>query len=164
MPKLIAAEKISLKNHPEIKEDAIQQFIFDNPAVVGLGDIQPIRREKIQPSGGRLDLLLGDDETRYEVEIMLGATDPSHIIRTIEYWDNERKRFPQYDHCAVIVAEEITGRFMNVISLFNGAIPLIALQMSATKHGNDINLDFVRVIDRIILGSDEEDTENASRE
>ena len=164
MPKLISAEKISLKNHPEIKEDAIQQFIFDNPTVLGLGDIQPIRREKIQPSGGRLDLLLGDDETRYEVEIMLGATDPSHIIRTIEYWDNERKRFPQYDHCAVIVAEEITGRFMNVISLFNGAIPLIALQMSATKHGNDINLDFVRVIDRIILGSDEEDTENASRE
>ena len=63
------------------------------------------------------------------VEIMLGATDPSHIIRTIEYWDSERKRYPQFDHCAVIVAEEITGRFMNVISLFNGAIPLIALQI-----------------------------------
>lgn len=164
MAKLISAEKISLKNHPEIKEDAIQQFIFDNPSVLGLGDIEPLRREKIQPSGGRLDLLLGDDETRYEVEIMLGATDPSHIIRTIEYWDNERKRFPQYDHCAVIVAEEITGRFMNVISLFNGSIPLIALQMSATKHGNDISLDFVRVIDRVILGTDEEDSEDASRE
>ena len=126
MSKLVSAEKISLKNHPDIKEDNIQQFIFENPTVLGLGDLTPIRREKTQPSGGRLDVLMADDnDTRYEIEIQLGATDPSHIIRTIEYWDNERKRYPQYDHCAVIVAEEITGRFMNVIQLFNGSIPLI---------------------------------------
>ena len=163
MPKLVSAERISLKQHPEIKEDHIQQFIFDNPSVLGLGELTAVRREKVQPSGGRLDILLQDEETdtRYEVEIMLGATDPSHIIRTIEYWDSEKKRYPQYDHCAVIVAEEITGRFMNVISLFNGAIPLIALQMSATKHGDDINLSFVKVIDRIIPGTDEEDEAEA---
>ena len=155
---LISAEKISLKNHPEIKEDAIQSFIFDNPKVLGLGDLEPVRREKIQPSGGRLDILLSDDnDTRYEVEIQLGATDPSHIIRTIEYWDNERKRYPQYDHCAVIVAEEITGRFMNVIQLFNGSIPLIALQMQASKVGDNIQLSFVKVLDRVSYATDEED-------
>ena len=158
MAKLVSAERINLKNHPEIKEDAIQQFIFENPQVLGLGDLSPIRREKIQPAGGRLDILMGDDnDTRYEIEIQLGATDPSHIIRTIEYWDNEKKRYPQYDHCAVIVAEEITGRFMNVIQLFNGSIPLIALQMQATKIGDDIQLSFVKVLDRISLGNDEEE-------
>ena len=126
--KFTSMERVSLKNNPEIKEDMIQKYIFDNPAVIGLGDLTALRREKIQPAGGRLDMLFGDDDnTRYEVEIQLGATDPSHIIRTIEYWDSEKKRYPQYDHCAVIVAEEITGRFMNVISLFNGSIPLIAL-------------------------------------
>lgn len=98
-----------------------------------------------------------DNESRYEVEIQLGATDPSHIIRTIEYWDTEKKRYPQYDHCAVIVAEEITGRFMNVISLFNGAIPLIALQVAAYKVGDEISLTFTKVIDRVNLGTDEED-------
>ena len=51
-----------------------------------------------------------DNDARYEIEIQLGATDPSHIVRTIEYWDMEKKRYPQYDHCAVIIAEEITGR------------------------------------------------------
>jgi hypothetical protein len=63
---------------------------------------------------GRLDLLLQDVDTnrRYEVEIQLGKTDESHIIRTIEYWDIERKRYPQYDHCAVIIAEDITSRFL----------------------------------------------------
>ena len=156
MVKLTNSARVSLKNHPEIKEAAIQQFIFDNPAVLGLGDLSPIRREKIQPSGGRLDLLLGDDDTRYEVEIQLGATDPSHIIRTIEYWDMEKKRYPQYNHCAVIIAEEITSRFMNVISLFNGAIPLIAIQLSATMVGNDISLNFVKVLDRNDYGSEEE--------
>ena len=141
-----------------LKESVNLLFIFDNPTVLGLGDLTPIQREKIQPSGGRLDILLADDSgNRYEVEIQLGSTDPSHIIRTIEYWDTEKKRYPQYDHCAVIVAEEITGRFMNVISLFNGSIPLIALQLSAYKTGEDVALVFTKIIDRIDLGTDEEE-------
>ena len=125
--------------------------------------ISPIQREKIQPLGGRLDLLLADDDgTRYEVEVQLGATDPSHIIRTLEYWDTERKRYPQYDHCAVIVAEEITGRFMNVISLFNGAIPLIALQLTAYKQGDDISLAFTKVLDRVTIANDEQVVKKAN--
>ena len=151
-------DRIPLKNNPDINEDMIQKFIFDNPTVLGLGDLTAIQREKIQPLGGRLDILLADDDgNRYEVEIQLGSTDPSHIIRTIEYWDTEKKRYPQYDHCAVIVAEEITGRFMNVISLFNGSIPLIALQLSAYKSGEDISLVFTKIIDRIELGTEEEE-------
>ena len=165
MAKLVKCERISLKSHPEIKEDQIQKFIFDNPSVLGLGELSSISREKTQPLGGRLDLYLcDDDKSRYEVEVQLGATDPSHIIRTIEYWDTERKRYPQYDHCAVIVAEEITGRFMNVISLFNGSIPLIALQMSAFKQGDEISLAFTKVLDRINLATDEEEQyENTDR-
>ena len=164
MVKLTSTERISLKNHPEIKETTIQQFIFDNPAILGLGDLSPIRREKIQPSGGRLDLLLGDDDTRYEVEVQLGATDPSHIIRTIEYWDLEKKRYPQYNHCAVIIAEEITSRFMNVISLFNGAIPLIAIQLFATKDGENISLNLVKVLDRNdYAAAEENDAEPTDR-
>lgn len=159
MAKLISLENVSLKNHPQINEGNIQDFIFEHPEVLGLGNLTPIIREKIQPSGGRLDILLGDEDNsiRYEVEVQLGATDPSHIIRTIEYWDTERKRYPQYDHCAVIVAEEITGRFFNVISLFNGTIPLIALQMKAIKNGDDVAITFTKVIDRLIIGSDDEE-------
>lgn len=161
MPELVSLENISLKNNQQIKEDKIQSFIYEHPEVLGLGNLTPIRREKKQPSGGRLDILLGDedDSIRYEVEVQLGATDPSHIIRTIEYWDSERKRYPQYDHCAVIVAEEITGRFFNVISLFNGTIPLIALQMKAIKYGDDIALSFTKVIDRIVTVNDEDEQE-----
>lgn len=166
MSKLINMERISLKNSSLVKEDMIQEFIFNDPTVLGLGDVTPIQREKIQPAGGRLDMLLASDDkgTRYEVEIQLGATDPSHIIRTIEYWDTEKRRYPQYDHCAVIVAEEITGRFMNVIQLFNGAIPLIAIQVSAYKNGDNISLSFTKIIDRVSLANeDEEDYEPTDR-
>ena len=113
----------------------MQDRIADDPALLGLGDVILKDKERIQPRAGRLDLLLqgADTSRRYEVEIQLGATDESHIIRTIEYWDIERKRYPQYEHSAVIVAEDITARFLNVISLFNGQIPLMALQMSAFR-------------------------------
>jgi hypothetical protein len=86
-----------------------------------------------QPVGGRIDFLMRDTETYYEVEIMLGTLDESHIIRTIEYWDIERQRRPQFDHCAVIVAEHITSRFFNVLRLLNRAVPMIAVQMSAFR-------------------------------
>ena len=118
-------------------------------------------KERMHPRGGRLDLLLQDVEssTRYEVEVMLGNTDESHIIRTIEYWDIERKRYPQYDHYAVLAAEDITSRFLNVVGLFNGFIPLIALQMSALKFGDQISLVFTKVVDALALGMPDEDEE-----
>ncbi len=160
---LVSMEKINIKNNPNINEDMIQKYISENPSVLGLGDLTTLRREKILPSKGRVDIMMQDDNnTRFEIEVQLGATDPSHIIRTIEYWDVERKRYPQYDHCAVIVAEEITGRFMNVISLFNGTIPLIAIQMSAYKNGDDYVITFTKVLDRLSMATDDEESYEAA--
>jgi len=157
--KYVKPQRIWLKSRPEFSERWVQERIAEDPSILGLGDELVLRdRERSQPSGGRLDLLLQDSETnqRYEVEIQLGATDESHIIRTIEYWDIERKRYPQYDHCAVIVAEDITSRFLNVISLFNGFIPLIAIQLSAVQIEEKIALVFSKVLDELPLGPDED--------
>jgi hypothetical protein len=161
MPQLIKPERISLLNNPEIKETWIQEQIAKDPSLLGLGDLVLKDKERIQPRAGRLDLLLQDTETlrRYEVEVQLGRTDEAHIIRTIEYWDIEKKRYPQYDHCAVIVAEDITSRFLNIISLFNGHIPLIAIQMQAYKVGESIMLVFTKVLDEMALGLVDEDEE-----
>ncbi len=154
-------EVISIKNHQELNERWVQDRIAEDPSILGLGDLVLKDRERFQPRAGRLDLLLQDVDSnrRYEVEIQLGATDESHIIRTIEYWDIERKRYPQYDHTAVIIAEDITSRFLNVISLFNGMIPLIAIQMKALRAGDKIGLIFTTVIDQLTLGFTGEDEE-----
>ena len=160
--KHVKIETISIKEHPELNEAWVQRVIAEDPTILGLGDVVLRDVERRQPKAGRLDLLLQDPDTnkRYEVEIQLGATDESHIIRTIEYWDLERKRYPQYDHCAVLVAEDITSRFLNVISLFNGFIPLIALQMTAIKVGDGIGLVFTKVVDELELGLVDEDEES----
>ena len=154
-------EKLSIKAHPEFNERWVQDRIAEDPYILGLGDVILKDKERIQPRAGRLDLLLqeADGNRRYEVEVQLGATDESHIIRTIEYWDIERKRYPQYDHTAVIVAEDITSRFLNVISLFNGTIPLVAIQMNALKTGDQVGLVFTTVLDQVSLGLVDEDEE-----
>jgi len=150
---------VNLQQHSELNEKWVQKIIAKDPNILGLGDVILKDQERIQPKAGRLDLLLqeANSNRRYEVELQLGASDESHIIRTIEYWDIEKRRYPQYDHCAVIIAEDITSRFLNVISLFNGHIPIIALQMTAISHEGKVGLIFTRVLDELNLGMVEED-------
>ncbi len=157
----VKPERFSLKTDPDLNERWLQDRIGEDPSLLGLGDLVLKDRERAQPRAGRLDLLLQDVEShrRYEVEIQLGKTDEAHIIRTIEYWDIERKRYPQYDHTAVIVAEDITSRFLNVIGLFNGFIPLIAIQLSAVRVNDVVTLVCTKVLDESRLGLVDEDEE-----
>jgi hypothetical protein len=150
-------EILSLKTHPDLTEKWLQERICNDPSILGLGDVELVAAEKALLKAGRLDLLLYDEQLnrRYEVELMLGATDPSHIIRCIEYWDAERRRYPAYDHVAVLVAEDITSRFLNVMALLSGSIPLIALQVNALKVEDKIVLHFVKVLDQTSLRSDD---------
>ena len=157
--KHIQLKTIQLKNHPVLTERWLQDIIADDPSIIGIGDVILKDKERIHHGAGRLDLLLqdADGNERYEVEIQLGATDESHIIRTIEYWDIEKKRYPQYNHTAVIIAEDITSRFLNVISLFNGSIPLIAIQVSAIETAEGVGLHFTKVLDVQSLGLVDDD-------
>ena len=150
-------QPISLKGHLEFNEKWLQDRIAEDPTILGLGETVLLDRERPQERAGRLDLLLTSPEQdlRYEVELMLGATDESHIIRCIEYWDIERRRYPGYEHCAVLVAEDITSRFLNVIGLLAGTVPLVAIQLDALNVGNNIVLDFVRVLDQRLLRRDD---------
>ncbi|EGR4363230.1 hypothetical protein DDM66_17765 [Vibrio cholerae] len=154
-------EKVNLKNDPSYNEKWVQNIIAEDPSILRLGDLILKDKERAHSGAGRLDLLCQDSESnkRYEIEIQLGKTDESHIIRTIEYWDLEKKRYPQYEHAAVIIAEEITTRFLNVINLFNGSIPLVAIQMQAFKVGDQISLIFTTVLNEIKRGLVDEDEE-----
>src|SRR6267154_4266581 len=104
-----------------VTENWLESHIADDPTILPLGDVEFIDRQRKQEKAGRLDLLLKDDsgDKRYEVELMLGSTDESHLIRAIEYWDIEHRKWPGYEHCAVLVSENVTTRFLNVISLFS---------------------------------------------
>jgi hypothetical protein len=127
----------------------LRDRIFEDPAILGLGDLQAVMKEKSQSQGGRLDLLLKnpEDDSMFEVELQLGATDESHIIRAIEYWDNEKRRWPNRSHTAVLVAEEITNRFFNVVHLLGMAVPMIGIRANIVQIGEIRGLHFTKVVD-----------------
>ncbi len=156
------AQPVKLK---EVGKDErwLQDRVNEDTSILGLGDLVILQREKPQFTGGRIDFLMfnPEDDVRYEIEIMLGTLDESHIIRAIEYWDVERRRYPSYEHRAVIVAEDITNRFFNIIGLMNKAIPIIAIQLNAFSSENQLLLNFVKVLD---LAETFEDVEQGPQE
>jgi hypothetical protein len=137
-------EPITLRS-AGLDEKWLQDRILEDPTILRLGELDVLSKERRQPQGGKIDFLMYDqEETYYEVEVMLG----SHIIRTIEYWDTERQRRPAAEHRPVIVAKQITSRFFNVLRLFNRAVPMIAVQLEAFKiDENTIGLHAVTVLD-----------------
>jgi hypothetical protein len=160
IPEYVKHSRVTLKGHPELTEKWLQDRIAEDPSILRLpGEPELLERERRQERAGRLDLLLHDGESdrRYEVELMLGSLDESHIIRAIEYWDIERRRYPAYDHVAVLVAEDVTGRFLNILSLLSGTIPLIVLQCQALQVGDKLLLEFVKILDQTSLRRDDED-------
>ena len=130
-------------------EEWLQNQIWDNPAAIGLGELESITRETAVSSGGMLDILLKNPENdaMYEVEVMLGETDPSHIIRTIEYWDLIRRKWPQRQHFGVLIAERITKRYFNVIQILSNNVPLVAIQANIIELGNQRSLHFTTILD-----------------
>jgi hypothetical protein len=159
MPQYVKSSRISLADHPGFNERWVQEQIIADPSILGLGEVTVRASERRQARAGRLDLLLQetDGAQRYVVELQLGATDESHLVRTLEYWDLERRRYPSFEHIAVIVAEDVTTRFLNVISLFNGSVPVVAIQMVALQVGEAMTLTFTKVLDAVRREPDEEE-------
>jgi hypothetical protein len=141
-----------------ISETVLEKWIVDDPTVLDLGDVAVVETQRRQDKAGRLDLLLedSDGEVRYEVELMLGPIDESHLVRAIEYWDIERRRYPGYEHRCVIVAEDITSRFLNVIHLFSGSIPITAIQVNCIKVEGMLALAFFRLLESTKLRRDDQ--------
>ena len=155
----IKPERLWLKTHLDYSEKRVQVRTADDPSILRFGDLVLRDQKRVQPRAGRLDLLLQDPDTqlRYGLKLQLGTTDEAQIIRNIEYWNIEQKCSSKYSHCAVLVAEYITSRFLNVVSLFNGAIPLIAIQLQTLKVGDAVTFVFTIIIGELTRGLVDED-------
>jgi hypothetical protein len=149
--KLADSEIVSLRSIGW-DEKLVQQYLADNPEVLGrcmASDLEFVGKEIYEPRGGRLDLLFQDSKegTRYCVELMLGALDESHFVRAIEYWDEERTKSSRYDHVAVMIAEEVAGRFSNLFALIAKTIPVVAFKVVAVRVEERVALQFIKVLD-----------------
>lgn len=161
MPDIKALNLVSMRDHG-LDEYWLQDYICQNPSCLGLGDLEVVTKEKRQSSGGRLDILMkGSDDELYEIEVMLGETDESHIIRTIEYWDIEKKKRPKRQHTAVLVAERINTRFYNVINLLSYSVPIIGIQANLYQLGEETSIIFTKIVDSFEEPEIDEDGGNA---
>ncbi|MCI0355838.1 MAG: hypothetical protein L0099_12475 [Acidobacteria bacterium] len=156
----VKGAKLWLKNHPRFDEAWIRDCVARDPSLLGLGRTRLLAVERTQTGAGRLDLLLEtmDSARRYVVELMLGRVDESHIVRCIEYWDIERRRCPRVEHVAVLAAEDMTSRFLNVLTLIRQVVPVVALQMEAIRVGQQVLLNFVRILDEPVHAEDPDRT------
>ena len=154
-----AGKKISIRSAGK-DEYWLQNYICDKPGILGLGDLSVVSRETIQSSGGRLDILMKNpvDNSMYEIEVMLGETDPSHIIRTIEYWDIEKRKYPKRTHYPVLVAENFNKRYFNVLHILSLHVPMIAIQVDMLEVDGQKIINFNKVLNIYEEQIEDEDT------
>ncbi|MBI5848849.1 MAG: hypothetical protein HZB31_13060 [Nitrospirae bacterium] len=148
MKEFATGKKVFLRNIGK-DEKWLQDIIEKDPSLLPFENLVVVAKERKQSSGGRLDFLMKSTEEKlsYAVEIMLGDTDPSHIIRCIEYWDIEKRKAPLWQHYAVLVAESFNRRYFNVVQLLSQSIPMIAVQLDIIESENNYTLSFTKIMD-----------------
>jgi hypothetical protein len=161
----VPAKAFSLKAHPGFDEAWLEKLISEHPEILGLEGTKVVSAQILQKSGGKLDLLLRDDENEklYTVELMLGQLDASHIVRTLDYFLREQARpgTEDWTHVAVLVAEDIlSSRFLSVVKYLSEKMPLVVIELSALRVGEDFTLKSTRIFD----GTDEREGEIEQQE
>lgn len=137
----IVASRLSTLRAIGRDEYWLQDSITRDPSLLGLGPVAIKAKELRQHSnrGGRLDILAYDAalDTYYEIEVMLGECDADHGFRTLDYWARERLRTPNARHIAVLVAENLSGRYSTVIETLPQYVPLIAVEIRTLVLSHD---------------------------
>ena len=157
-----------------VNETWLRDWIQEKPSRLGLGNIT-IKAVEVQHSmkaGGRLDILAyqADVDTFYEIELMLGEVNSDHGFRCLDYWARERLKRPNAKHIAVLVAEDLSGRYQTVIDTLPDFLPFIAIELRVlTLNDDNKSATIVPLIiaqpDELVLGSsdapsDEQYTDN----
>lgn len=104
---------------------------------------------------------------------MLGECDSDHGFRALDYWARERLRNPNARHVAVLVAEDLSGRYKTLLETLPQFLPFIAIEISVLQldYGNGIatiETSIVAQPDDLIINTGDEahdgGTEDAPRD
>jgi hypothetical protein len=122
-------------------EKWLQDWLVADPRRLGIGNVV-IKEKELRHytgKGGRLDILAYDAalDTYYEIEVMLGECDSDHGFRVLDYWARERRTKPNSRHVAVLVAEDLSGRYRTVIETLTEYLPLMAVELKTLQFDTD---------------------------
>lgn len=158
MAKYLDNKKISLKE-TGFDENWVHKWIEDKPERLGIGPFDIVAQElhQYKNKGGRLDLLGYNKliNTYYEIEVMLGECDSDHGFRTLDYWARERAKNPNSIHYAVLVAEDLQGRYKTIIETLPQFLPFIAIEIQTLQLITENNEKIITCKAGIIAQPDE---------
>jgi hypothetical protein len=118
-------------------ETWLQNWLAEDPARLGLGQVRVVAQELSAPRGGSLDILATDGDTYYSVEVQLGEVDASHSFRVFDYWAQNRLRFEGKAHVAVLVVESAAGRYRPALEALAEYVPLVVIELRAWRGGSE---------------------------
>jgi len=123
-----------------LSEHDIEKILISNPSNLMLGEIEIIKSQHSQIGGGILDILALDsiNNIYYEIELMLGEVDSSHIGRVLDYWAKEKGNKVYSTHIAVIISESVRGRYQKLLSTLPDYLPIICSEFTILKNDDDI--------------------------
>lgn len=164
MNKIIENKKTTLREAGQ-DECWLQDWISAKPERLGIGPFEIVAQElsHFKSGGGQLDILGFSRQTNtyYEIEVMLGECDADHGFRCLDYWARERIAKPNSLHYAVLVAENLQGRYKTLIDTLPQFIPFIAVEIRTLKlevnDGATVATTYTEIVsqpDELIFSSD----------
>jgi len=144
MSKYLENREISLREAGN-DEKWLHKWIVEKPERLGIGSFEIFAQElhQYKNKGGILDILgYNKLENKYfEIEVMLGECDSDHGFRVLDYWARERAKNPKSIHFAVLIAEDLQGRYKTVIETLPQFLPFIGIEIKTFQllyNGEDI--------------------------
>jgi hypothetical protein len=125
-------------------EPWLVERISEDPTILGLGDLD---LKHASWRSRQVSLLLQDpgESAMYVVELQLGPTDDRHLIRLFEHWDATRKRHCRNRCLAVLVAEQIAPRYLNILQVISKAVPVALREIRVSEAAGATTPGFVPV-------------------
>ena len=80
MPSFVRHEKVSLKKSPHFNEEWLHERISEDPNLLGLGEVRVLDRERTLSGGGRLDMLLLDDDCASHEKASTNSASFTHCL------------------------------------------------------------------------------------
>lgn len=92
---------------------------------------------------------------------MVGECDADHGFRVLDYWARERVKNPHAKHLAVLVAEDLAGRYQTVIETLPQFLPFIGIEIRTRRLHGDGDLAVIESLvvaqpDDLILSTGDE--------
>jgi len=114
----------------------LYKWIMEKPERLGIGPFEVMEELCCCDSNCRRIDILGYNRptnTYYEIGVTLGDCNAEQGFRTLEHWANERAKNPDANHYAVLVAENLQGRYKRVIEILSQFLPFIGIELKNYK-------------------------------